>query len=107
MKEFVVLSDEEKRSLSNASLSSRAVNVAAAPVILFQPNPNRKIATICNDSANIVYLSLGRVAIANEGLRLNPNGGVFMFGEFTDFPYFGEVSAISVAAGSNVGLTEV
>jgi hypothetical protein len=107
MRDFVTLSDEEKRALSNASLTSRGINVAAASVVLLNPNPNRKLCTICNDSANIVYLSLGQVAITAEGIRLNPNGGVFTLGEFSDFPYFGSVSAISVAAGSNVVITEV
>lgn len=107
MRDFVKMSDEEKRSLSNASLTSRAVVAGIASVVLFNPNPNRKLATIVNDSANVIFLALGQVAVINEGIRLNPAGGSFSFGELSDFPYFGSVSVIAAAAGSNVVLTEV
>lgn len=102
-----VLTVEEKRALMHASLSSRGVVAGVASIIVFQNNPDRKLATIVNDSAAVVYLALGPVAIMNEGLRLNPFGGAFTFGEYTDFPYFGEVSAIAAAANSNIVLTEV
>jgi len=102
-----VLTVKEKRALEHASLSSRGVVAGVASVILFEKNPDRKLATIINDSPNVVYLALGPVAIANEGIRLNAQGGAFTFGEYTDFPYFGQVACIAVAINSNVILTEV
>lgn len=64
-------------------------------------NPTRRIAAIVNDSAaEPVYISLGPNPAVNTGIRLNAAGGSFTFGRDTDFPYQGEVWAISTNASS-------
>jgi len=40
-------------------------------------NANRKYASFQNDSDTVIYLKVGAAAVANEGIRLNPNGGSY------------------------------
>jgi len=40
-------------------------------------NANRKYLLIVNDSANVVYITLGNAAALHEGIRLNANGGSY------------------------------
>lgn len=40
-------------------------------------NTGRKYALFINDSANVVYLKVGATAVANQGIRLEANGGSF------------------------------
>lgn len=53
----------------SATNSSSSVSAATTTAVLAY-NPVRQYASICNDSANTVYLSFGVPAVASKGYRL-------------------------------------
>ena len=40
-------------------------------------NPGRRAALIVNDSTQTIWIKIGEDAVANEGIRLNANGGSY------------------------------
>lgn len=71
-----------------------------------RPNKHRTSCTITNDSAVVIYLQLGRDAVANKGIRLNASGGAYEINKSN--PWKGSVYAIAASAGSNrLCVTEV
>ncbi len=40
-------------------------------------NPGRRAALIVNDSTQTIWIKIGEAAVANEGIRLNANGGSY------------------------------
>ena len=94
------------KQITTASQPGTAVVVAAASTVVLAANPNRIVATIVNDSVNVVYVTLGTPAAINSGIRLNASGGSLVLGLGTDIPYTGVVTAWAAAAGSNVTVTE-
>ncbi len=40
-------------------------------------NPGRRAALIVNDSTQTIWIKVGEAAVANEGIRLNANGGSY------------------------------
>lgn len=83
-----------------ATAGNGSATLSATSLLVLNQNPSRKFAVIVNDSANSVYLSFSGVAVLSQGIRLNANGGVIIFGLATDIPYTGPVSGI--ASGSSV-----
>lgn len=57
--------------------TSTKVAITTASVELLAGNSNRDCAYIVNDGANTMYINVGADAVANEGIRLNANGGSF------------------------------
>lgn len=57
-------------SHSNANMGTSSATVVAS-------NSGRKALLIENDSDTIIYLKIGGTAVANEGIRLNANGGSY------------------------------
>ena len=66
--------------------------VADAPVIIVNANESRADLKIVNDSDVIVYIARGNAIAANNGIRLNANGGVFNMDQ-TDL-FLGDIYAI-------------
>lgn len=86
-----------------AKNAGAAVSVLTSSTALVAANPNRREVTVCNDHATqVVYLSLGGTAVANQGIRLNAAGG-----SYTTNAYTGAIAAISVGGTSPVTVTEV
>lgn len=54
----------------------------------------------CNDSANVIYLSVGSPAVVGQGIRLNSNGGTYEINNIN--PLRGDIYAISTAGASNL-----
>lgn len=54
---------------------------------------NRKYALLINDSDTPIYLNVGATAVANQGIRLNANGGAFELG-----PQFGNLAQLAINA---------
>ena len=84
------------------------IAVAATSTTVLAANRSRESATISNDSAVVIYLSLATspnstipTAIVGDGLRL-PAGGSITIEDFT-----GAVAGISTSGTNNVCLTEV
>ena len=101
------LTESDKRRLMHATTVSGTDTVGVASSRIFTQNPDRLLAIIVNDSVNKIYLSLGANAVAGQGILLTSGGGSFSFGRGTDFPWLGEIHAISDGAGSNVTIVEV
>lgn len=87
-----------------ASQPGTSVSVSnAASTVVAAANRDRAEITICNDGANIVYLRLaGTGATANQGIRLNANGGSWTSGAYT-----GAVCGIAMTAATVVTVSEV
>jgi hypothetical protein len=89
-------------STDTAKTSQGAVSVGTSSGVLVPANGDRVELTICNDHATqVVYLSLGGTAVANQGIRLGP--GQF----YTTNAYTGAVSAIATGAATGVTFAEV
>jgi hypothetical protein len=86
-----------------AAQPGTSTTVGTSSVTLIAANAVRKEAHIVNDHAsNIVYLKYGATAVANQGIRLNPNGGTHKV-----TGYAGVVAAIASGASTSVSWTEV
>lgn len=55
--------------------------VATASTTVLAANSGRRYALIVNDSDTTVYLKIGAAAVANQGIRLNANGGSYEMGK--------------------------
>ena len=85
-------------------INASSTVAAATSTLILGSNTGRKYALISNDSANIVYLSFGSVAVSGKGVRLNANGGTY---EITDVNLFlGDVYGYS-SATSSIAVTEL
>lgn len=62
-------------------------------------------ALLVNDSDTTIYLRLGDMAVLNEGIRLNANGGAYEINMMSPWP--GSVSFICSAASKVLMITEV
>ena len=80
------------RSVARANISG-AITVLDSSTIVLVSNAKRKFFTVINDSDTVIYLALGKVAVVNEGIRLNANGGNASSEGLS--VYTGDVSAIS------------
>lgn len=86
---------------------STSATIAATSTLAIDENKRRRKIIFVNDSANIIYLSKGAIAIVNTGIRLNANGG-----SYEDMPdtfgriYKGAYNAIATGAGSVLNITE-
>jgi len=54
-----------------------AVNATTSDAQVLAANANRKYLLVINDSDTVIYLMVGGTAVANQGIRLNANGGNF------------------------------
>lgn len=57
--------------------ATTSCNVTTASTLVLAADRYRAYACIVNDSAVVVYLSLGNAAVTNRGIRLNANGGSY------------------------------
>jgi len=63
-------------------------------------NANRKYALLVNDSDTAIYIKLGAAAVANEGIRLNANGGSYEMSDLHGNLYTGAINAIHGSTGN-------
>jgi len=75
------------------------LGVTAASQVALAANANRLTALFINDGALPIYLMKGAAAVANQGVRINANGGWHVISRPTGNLYLGEIYAISTAAG--------
>lgn len=59
------------------SPSNTGADVTTSSTPVLAANASRGYAAIVNDSDAVVYLALGAAAVANQGIRLNANGGSY------------------------------
>ena len=88
--------------VSTAVKPNDSVSVSTSSVQVAGANASRNEIWIYNDSGtSIVYLSYGATAVANTGIRLNPNGGFHR----TQL-YKGAINAVATG-GATVTVVEV
>lgn len=88
-----------KPTHTTASMSASSGTVLAA-------NTNRRYALIINDGTVDVYIKLGATAVANQGIRLNANGGFYELGPSTGNLFHGAINGITASGTSTVLVTE-
>lgn len=79
-------------------------NLTTTQELLLGVNPSRQYCLIVNDSDTVCWISLGKPAAANTGIRLNAYGGSFEINAIN--PYFGDIYAVSGAATKKIMVTE-
>lgn len=68
-------------------------------------NPERRYCLLVNDSDATAYISLGSPAVANQGIRVNANGGSYEI-NLTN-PFSGPIYAISTGVTKRMMITEM
>lgn len=53
----------------------RAFAITDTASLVAPADENRVWISLVNDGANIIYLNFGEIAVANQNMRLNANGG--------------------------------
>ena len=69
-------------------------------------NQAREYALFVNDGAVTVYLRLGATAVANQGIRLEANGGSYEISRTQGNLYTGVVDGITATGTATVLVTE-
>jgi len=64
-------------------------------------NPNRQYLLLINDSDTVIYLNLGGVSAANQGVRLNASGGSYEMSAQAGNLYRGAVNASAAGGAAN------
>ena len=67
-------------------------------------NPTRRYLLLVNDSDNAIYISLGKEAVINHGIRLNSAGGSYEINS-TNL-WLGNISAVSSVASKILTVVE-
>ena len=80
--------------------SPTSVSVSNSSTQILASAATRKAAIIVNDSDSVIYLGIGAAAVLNAGIRLNPNGGSFVFDMTMNATQ--AVNGIASVAGKNV-----
>lgn len=69
-------------------------------------NKRRRYALFINDGAVDVYLDLGTTAVANQGIRINANGGSYEMSSHLGNLFVGAVNGITATGSATVLVTE-
>jgi len=77
-----------------------AVTVTSTTTQALAANANRKYVLLVNDSDTAIYIKLGAAAVANEGIRLNANGGSYEMSNLGGNLYAGAINAIHGGSGN-------
>ena len=78
------------------------LSVTTTSQIALVANPNRLYASFQNDSDTVIYIMEGVTAVANQGRRLNANGGSYEMSKKLGNLYVGTIYAIHGGTGSKV-----
>jgi hypothetical protein len=80
--------------------------MTSASAAVLATNQGRKYALIVNDSSVVCYLNLGSTAVANEGIRVNANGGSYEMSRNIGNLYTGAINGILVSGTATLLVTE-
>lgn len=86
------------KSMTNTSVSV----LSATSTAVLSADSSRTYAVFSNDSANVIYLSLGPNATSSQGVRLEVNG---RYEIDKDNQYIGVVTAIASSSTSTMMVT--
>jgi hypothetical protein len=80
--------------------STTAVSVALTDTSILALNTGRREVTLVNDGANVVYLSFGRAAAANNGVRLAAGAS------YTTNNWTGSINGIALVGATVITVAE-
>jgi len=92
------INEAEIGSLTTITHSVLAVTTSSQQALAI--NTNRKYVMLINDSDTVIYLKIGAAAVANEGIRVNSNGGVYEMSSAIGNLHTGVINAIHGGAGN-------
>ena len=81
-----------------------AVNVAATSTAVAAVNEKRRYLLLVNDSDTVIYLKFGVAAVANQGIRINANGGSYEMSMQAGNLHRGAINGIHASTGNKVML---
>ena len=79
-----------------------AVNVTSTTGEVLAANTSRLYALLINDSDTVIYLKISATAVANQGIRLNANGGSYEMSKKLGNLNTGAISGIHASTGNKV-----
>jgi len=79
-----------------------AVNVTTTTGAVLASNANRLYALLVNDSDTVIYIKLGAAAVANQGIRLNADGGSYEMSAMLGNLYTGAINGIHAGTDNKV-----
>ena len=77
-------------------------NVTTTTGEVLASNANRLYAILVNNSDTVIYIKWGAAAVANQGIRLNANGGSYEMSAMLGNLYLGAVNGIHGGSGNKV-----
>ena len=102
----VIASDQTDIGISDADAyttpAHTAVNVTTTTGAVLAANANRLYALLVNDSDTVIYIKLGAAAVANQGIRLNADGGNYEMSAMLGNLYTGAINGIHAGTGNKV-----
>lgn len=96
----VLVSEDLTGSYSTPSHTAPTMGAASALVVA--ANADREYLLIVNDSDVTIYIKLGEAAVANQGIRLNANGGSYEMSRKLGNLYSGAVYGIASSGTGKV-----
>lgn len=94
-----------KNLASTATPTHSVVPVGATTTAVLPANTDRKYTLLCNDSDSTMYLKIGAVAVASQGIRLN-SGTSYEISAVNGNLFTGAINAISAGANKSLLVTE-
>jgi hypothetical protein len=85
---------------SLATVTHSVATVTTATGAALAANVNRKYALLVNDSDTVIYIKIGANAVANQGIRLNANGGSYEMSNALGNLNTGAINAIHAGSGN-------
>lgn len=67
---------------------------------------SRRYLLVVNDGSVDVYIKLGATAVANQGIRINANGGSFEMSPAHGNLFYGEINGITATGTATVLVTQ-
>jgi hypothetical protein len=90
-------------NIATVMLNSK-VDVGSSSTSVLGSNINRRFLFLVNDSDENIYVSLGPIAVLNEGILLTAGGGALTLDIAS--MWRGSISAICASGGKNLTISE-
>jgi hypothetical protein len=91
---------------NHSTLTHSVVTVGSSSTTVLNANDNRTYALLINDSDETIYIKLGATAVANEGIRINANGGSYEISPANANLFTGYIRAICASGSKKLLVTE-
>ena len=98
----VDVTSEPSGSGSYTTATHTTLNVTTNTQAALAANANRLYALLVNDSDTTIYIKIAAAAVANQGIRLNANGGSYEISKKLGNLNTGAINAIHGGSGNKV-----